>query len=702
MDPISQPPDKTVKYEIREDVAVICIDNPPVNALGYSTRLGVAEAIKAAEEDDQVKAVVIIGAGRLFSGGADIREFNTPNMTREPSLRTVIQIVENCSKPVIAAIGGTAMGGALELALGCNYRVAKPDAQVALPEVKIGLLPGAGGTQRLPRLAGLEMATNMIVSGSSVDAKSLEGTVFDELIDGDLIEGALQFAKKVAAQGGSHPKVRDRRVEYDNADGFLEFSRGAAALSAKNYPAPQKCIDAIQAAINKPFEEGLQEERDLFVDLLTGSESKALRHVFFAERAAAKISDVPEDTPIREIKKVAMVGAGTMGSGIAMNFLNAGIPVTLLDVNQTAVDRGLATIRKNYDISAKKGKLTEEAVAQRMGLLSDSLTFDSLAEADLIIEAVFEDMGAKEEVFKKIDAVAKAGAILASNTSTLDVDEIAAVTKRPQEVLGTHFFSPANVMKLLEVVRGGKTAKDVLATVMKLSKKINKVAVVSGVCDGFIGNRMLDPYVRQAGFLLEEGCLPERVDNVMEKFGFAMGPFRVGDLAGNDIGWAIRKRRRAEDPNQRFPKIGDMLCEQGRFGQKTGAGWYDYPADARKGQPSELVKKMIVENSRNLGIERREISEEEIVGRLVFSLVNEGAKILEEKIAARASDIDIAYLYGYGFPPFRGGPMFYADTIGLYNVVRGIRTYQKGVNGEVWKLSTLLVKLAEEGKEFNS
>jgi 3-hydroxyacyl-CoA dehydrogenase len=694
---------ETIECEIRDGVAFLRINNPPINGLGYSTRLGIVKAISTALEDNEVKSIVVAGAGKMFSGGADIREFNTPDMIREPTLRTVIDILENSRKPVIAAIDGAAMGGAFELVLACNYRVASPGAQVGLPEVKLGLLPGAGGTQRLPRLAGLELGLNMIVSGSIMDAKRLAGTpVFDEIIEGDLSIGAIEFAKKIVARGGPHPRVRDREIEHDNAEGLLQFSRQAVTAAAKNHPAPRRCIDAIEAAVKKPFEEGLREERDLFIELLNSTESKALRHVFFAERAASKISDVPENTPVRPITAIAVLGAGTMGSGIAMNFLNAAIPVTILEVNQEALDRGISVVRRNYENSAQKGKLTVDEIGARMSLLNGTLSFADIRNADLIIEAVFEELGVKETVFRILDNVAKEGAILATNTSTLDLNKIASFTKRAEDVVGMHFFSPANVMRLLEVVRGEKTAKDVLATVMRLAKKIGKIPVVSGVCDGFIGNRMIDQYFRQAGFLLEEGSFPEEVDRAIEEFGFAMGPFRVGDVAGNDIGWAIRKRRRAEHPERPYPRIADVLCEQGRFGQKTAAGWYEYQAGDRKARPSEFVRNLIIENSKSLGINRRRITAEEIVERLVFSLINEGAKILEEGIAARASDIDIVYLNGYGFPPWRGGPMFYADTIGLYNVLRGIRKYHRGLHGEVWDVADLLVRLSEQGKGFGS
>ncbi len=691
----------TAQYQVQDGIAVITLDNPPVNGLGHSTRLGIVEGMTRALDDAAVKAVVITGAGKAFSGGADIREFNTPKATQEPTLHSVIKVIENSTKPVVAAVHSVAMGGGLELALGCNYRVASKGAQIALPEVKLGILPGAGGTQRLPRVIGLEAALNMIVTGNPVLSEKFAGTrLFDEIVDGDVLPAAIAFARNVASASGPHPKVRDLKVRHENAEGFIAFAKNTVAAVAKNFPAPGKCVEAVAASL-KPFDEGLRIEREGFMFLVNTPESRALRHAFFGERAASKIPDVPSDTPTRKIEKVAVIGAGTMGGGISMNFLNAGIPVIVLETKQEALDRGVATIRRNYENSAKKGKLTQEKVEQRMGLLSTTLSYDDIKDADLIVEAVFEEMGVKETVFKKLDEVAKPGAILASNTSTLDVNKIASFTQRPQDVVGMHFFSPANVMKLLEVVRGDKTGKDVLATVMQVAKKIKKTAVVSGVCDGFIGNRMIEQYSRQAGYLLDEGALPEQVDKAIEKFGFAMGPFRMGDLAGNDIGWAIRKRRAVEKPDIQYSKTADLLCEMGRFGQKTGAGWYDYKPGDRKPYPNPQVNEMIVQHSKDLGITRRKISDEEIVERLVYALVNEGAKILEEGIASKASDIDMVYLTGYGFPLHRGGPMLYADQVGLYNVLLSMQRYAKGYHGEAWEPAPLLKKLAAEGKGFN-
>lgn len=693
-------------YEVRGQVAVITLNNPPVNGLGHATRLAVAEGVEQAENDPAIKAIVITGAGKAFSGGADIREFGSPKALAEPNLGSLITRVESCTKPVVAAIHSVAMGGGLELALGCHYRVTAPGAKIALPEVKLGLLPGAGGTQRLPRALGVEPALNMIVSGEPVASEQLAQVpgqvLFQKLIDGDLIDGAVQFAMEIADKRPL-PRVRDIKAQHPEAQAYFQFARNTVGAMSKNFPAPLQCVETVANAVSMKFEDGMRAEREAFQQLMLTPESKALRHAFFAERAASKIPDVPEDTPLRRVDKVAIIGAGTMGGGIAMNFLNAGIPVTILEMKQEALDRGIATIRKNYEAQVKKGKLKEDRYAQRMALLDTTLNYGDIGSADLVIEAVFEDIGVKEQVFRQLDEVMKPGAILASNTSTLDVDKIAAFTKRPQDVIGTHFFSPANVMKLLEVVRGAATAKDVLATVMALGKKIRKTCVVSGVCDGFIGNRMIEQYSRQAGFLLEEGCTPQQVDKAMERFGFAMGPFRMGDLAGNDVGWYIRKRRYQEKPDLRYSRTADLLCEMGRFGQKTGAGWYDYLPGKRDAIPSKTVLEMIDMHRSALGITPRKISDEEIVHRLVYALVNEGARILEEGIALRASDIDMVYLTGYGFPLWRGGPMCYADTVGLYNVVQAMKRFARNPHDDAkfWEPAPLLKRLADQGKGFN-
>ena len=695
----------SASYEVRDGVAVITLNNPPVNGLSYETRRAVAAGLDQAQADASVRAVVITGGGKAFSGGADIREFGLPKALAEPNLLTLIRMTEESSKPVVAAVNGVVMGGGLELALGCHYRVAAPKVPVALPEVKLGLLPGAGGTQRLPRVLGVETALNMIVSGEPVPSDVLAALpgqkLFDQVADGDVVAAAIAFARSVADQRPL-PRVRDLKASHPNADAYFQFARNTVKAMAKHFPAPPKCVDAVQAAVTKKIDDGLAYELELFKGLMLTPESKALRHAFFGERAAAKIPDVPEDTPQRKIAKVAVIGAGTMGGGISMNFLNAGIPVTILEMKQEALDRGVATIRKNYEAQVKKGKLEAKKYDQRMALLKTTLSYDDIKDADLVIEAVFEEMGVKEKVFKQLDAVMKPGAILASNTSTLDVNAIAAFTKRPQDVIGTHFFSPANVMKLLEVVRGAKTGKDVLATVMSLGKTIKKTAIVSGVCDGFIGNRMIEQYSRQAGFLLDEGCTPAQVDKAIERFGFAMGPFRMGDLAGNDIGWAIRKRRYVEHPNLRYSRTADLLCERGRFGQKTGAGWYDYQPGKRDAIPSSLVDKMIEDHRKELGLAPRKIGDDEIVHRLVYALVNEAAHILEEGIASKASDIDMVYLTGYGFPLWRGGPLCYADSRGLFNVVHTMKRFAANPHDDAafWQPAPLLARLAAEGKTF--
>jgi len=698
----------TAHYQSHGDVAVITLDNPPVNGLGLSTRQGIVAALEQANADAAIRAVVLTGAGKAFSGGADIREFGSPKALQDPNLLSVILALENFAKPIVAAIHSVCMGGGLELALGAHYRVAAPGCKVALPEVKLGLIPGAGGTQRLPRVLGVEAALNMIVSGEAVNSEMLAQVpgqkLFDKLAASaeSLMDEALAFARSVA-DVRPLPLVRNLPAKHPQGDAYFQFARNMVKGMSKNFPAPAKCVDAVEAATKKKFNDGMAFEREIFINLMWTSECRALRHLFVAERAASKIPDVPEDTPKRNIQSVAVIGAGTMGGGISMNFLNAGIPVKILEMKQEALDRGIATIRKNYEAQVKKGKLKQDKYEQRMALLSTTLDYADLKDADLVIEAVFEEIGVKQKVFEALDAVMKPGAILASNTSTLDVNKIANFTKRPQDVVGLHFFSPANVMKLLEVVRGDATAKDVLATVMSVAKKIKKTAVVSGVCDGFIGNRMVEQYARQGGFLLDEGCTPEQVDKAIEKFGFAMGPFRMGDLAGNDIGWAIRKRRAVEYPNLKYSKTADLLCEKGRFGQKTGAGWYDYVPGKRDAIPNAEVIQMIEEHRKALGITPRKVSDEEIVQRLVFSLVNEAAHILEEGIANKASDIDVVYIFGYGFPVHRGGPLKYADEVGLFNVAQAMKRFAQNPldDAAFWQPAPLLARLAAEGKTFN-
>ena len=691
-------------YALHGPVAVITIDNPPVNGMNHALRTSIVEGIDRAQADSSVSAIVLTGAGGLFSGGADIREFTTPQARAEPTLPTVIAIVESSEKPVIAAIGGSCMGGGLELALGCHFRVAVPHAQIALPEVKLGLLPGAGGTQRLPRAIGVEAALNMIVSGASVPCERFRGTaLFDAIADGDVLQGALAFASGERAGQRPLPRVRDIVIDYPNADALFQFARNTVGAMARGFPAPFKCIEAVAAAVTMPFEEGLRFERELFIQLAQTPESRALRHAFFAERAAAKIPDVPSGTAPRAINAAAVVGAGTMGGGIAICLLDAGIPVTILETKQEALDKGIATIRSHYHKALAKGRLAAGDAERRMGMLKPTLVYEDLAGADLIIEAVFEDLAVKKQVFERLDAVAKPSAILASNTSTLDLNRIAGFTARPQNVVGMHFFSPAHVMKLLEVVRGARTADDVLVTAMSVAKRMRKTAVVSGVCDGFIGNRMIEQYLRQALFLLEEGASPGQVDRALEKFGMAMGPFRMSDLAGNDVGWYIRKRRYVEKPDVVYSRIADRLCELGRFGQKTGLGWYRYESGRRDALTDPAVDALIASYRTEHGMTPRKIADREIVDRCIYALVNEGARILEDGIALRASDIDVVYLTGYGFPLYRGGPMHYADTVGLFNVIRAMRRFAAFGRGDpaFWQPAPLLARLAAEGKTFN-
>ena len=691
-------------YALHGPVAVITLDNPPVNGMNHALRTRIVEGLDRAQGDSSVNAIVLTGAGGLFSGGADIREFTTPQARAEPTLPTVIAIVEASEKPVIAAIGGSCMGGGLELALGCHFRVAAPHAQIALPEVRLGLLPGAGGTQRLPRAIGVEAALNMIVSGASTPCERFGGTaLFDAIVDGDVLQAALAFASSERAGQRPLPRVRDIVIDYPQADALFQFARNTVRAIARGFPAPLKCIEAVAAAVAMPFDEGLRFERELFIQLAQTPESRALRHAFFAERAAAKIPDIPSGTAPRPINAAAVIGAGTMGSGIAICLLDAGVAVTVLETKQEALDKGMATIRSHYDKALAKGRLAAGDAERRIGMLKPTLDYDDLAGADLIIEAVFEDLAVKKQVFERLDAVAKPAAILASNTSTLDLNRIAGFTARPQNVVGMHFFSPANVMKLLEVVRGARTADDVLVTAMNVAKRMRKTAVVSGVCDGFIGNRMVEEYLRQALFLLEEGASPGQVDRALEKFGMAMGPFRMSDLAGNDVGWYIRKRRYVEKPDVVYSRIADRLCELGRFGQKTGLGWYRYEPGRRDALPDPAVDALIASYRAELGNAPRKIADQEIVDRCIYALVNEGARILEDGIALRASDIDVVYLTGYGFPLYRGGPMHYADTVGLFNVIRAMRRFAASGRGDpaFWQPAPLLARLAGEGQTFN-
>lgn len=690
-------------YSVRDGIAVITMNNPPVNGLGSVLRPGILAGIRKAEADPAVKALVLIGSAKAFSGGADIREFNTPKAFEPPSLPEINDAQDAFPKPMIAAIGGFALGGGLELALGCHYRVALPGAQLGLPEVKLGILPGSGGTQRLPRVVGAAKAIEMMTTGNPVRAEeALKLGLVDEIVTGDLLEGAIAFAKKLIAEGRGPRRIRDMAVKVEgDPKQFFERARAEVAKASRGYPAPLEIVACVEAAATRPFDEGRKFERERFQVLVETVESKALRHMFFAERQTTKIPDVPEDTPTREIRKAAVIGAGTMGGGIAMCFANAGIPVTVVETSQAALDRGMETIRRNYAGTVAKGRLKQEEMDRRMALIRPTLRLEDVADADIVIEAVFERMEVKQDVFRRLDAIAKPGAILATNTSTLDVNAIAAVTRRPQDVIGTHFFSPANVMRLLEVVRGDRTAKDVLATTMKLGKTLKKVPVVSGVCDGFIGNRMLEKYVQQSMFLLDEGATPQQVDAALTNWGLAMGPFTMYDMAGNDIGWEIRKRRAKERPDMVYSKVGDRICERGWFGQKAGRGWYRYEPGSRKPIPDPEVEAIIAEYRREIGVTPRPISDEEIVERCIYALVNEGARILEEGIALRASDIDMVYLTGYGFPPYRGGPMFYADTVGLAKVLAAIERFQKGYQGGQWQVAPLLARLAKEGKRFN-
>ena len=675
------------------DIAVLTINSPPVNALSERVREGIRDGIRRAEADPAAKAIVLICDGRTFIAGADISEFGKP--LSGVSLPDAQAAIENCTKPVIAAIHGTALGGGLEVALVCHYRVAVPSAKLGLPEIKLGLLPGAGGTQRLPRLIGPEAAAEAILSGTPFGARQAkEGGVVDEIVEeGKLREGALKFARHVIDAGLPLVKVRDRDEKVAPFRGKPElFQKIAKAHARKNrgFEAWTRALDCVRDAVELPIEEGLKRERAAFMELLVSTQSKAQRHVFFAERQVWKIADIAHDTPTLPVRKVGIIGAGTMGGGISMNFLNAGLPVTIVETAQAALDRGLGVIRKNYENTAKKGRMTTADVETRMGLLSSALDLSALADCDLIIEAVFEDMAIKKEIFAKLDSLAKPGAILASNTSYLDVDEIASVTQRPGSVLGMHFFSPANVMRLLEVVRGAKTDKPVVATAMKIAKQIGKIGVLVGVCHGFVGNRMLAERQREAGKLILEGAMPWDVDRVLYDFGMPMGPFAMSDLAGLDIGWS--KERSSSST------IREILCEQDRRGQKTGAGFYDYDEN-RNAKPSPLVEKAILDFAAARGINRRDISDQEILERCLYPMVNEGAKILEEGKAQRASDVDIVWINGYGWPVYTGGPMFWADTVGLDKVLAALKGYQAKM-GDEFKPSALLERLVAEGKGF--
>jgi len=688
------------------DIAVITVNNPPVNALSPGVPEGISDAIEQIANDPSVKAAVLIGAGKTFVAGADIKEFGkiTSGKTqRGVAFVPMLRRMEDSPKPVVMAIHGQAFGGGLELAMAGHYRVAAPSAVVGQPEVKLGLIPGAAGTQRLPRLAGVAKAVEMCADGNPIKAKeALSLGIVDRLIEGDLLQGAVAFAREVA--GKPAPKTRERNEKLgtpeQNAPVFAA-ARDAARKKARGLMAPQAAIDAVEAATKLGFDEGVEAERKLFTECLFSDQSKAMIHVFFGEREVAKVPDVPKETPVIPVNSAAVIGAGTMGGGIAMNFANAGIPVLLKETDQAALDRGVNTIRKNYDNSVKKGRFTQQQMDERMALIKPTLTYDGFEKADMIVEAVFEGMALKKQVFGELDRICKKGAVLASNTSTLSIDEIASATSRPESVIGTHFFSPANVMRVLEIVRGKASSKEVIATCMQLSKKLGKVGVLVGNCRGFVGNRMFGPYRREAQFMAEEGASVEAIDKAMYDFGLAMGPMAVGDLAGLDVGWRIRKEfKHLEKPGVRQPLAEDRLCEMGRYGQKTGAGWYKYDEN-RRAIPDPVVEENVRKWAAEAGIRQHPISKEEIVDRLLYALVNEGARILEEGYALRAVDIDIIYLNGYGFPAHRGGPMWYADTVGLKKVYDRISEFHQQ-HGELWEPAPLLKRLAEEDRGFAS
>jgi 3-hydroxyacyl-CoA dehydrogenase len=691
------------RFEKRGNVGIIWINNPPVNAISVGVRAALIDGVAQLASDPEIKVGVLACEGRTFMAGADITEFGKPPLS--PGLHEAIKAVESSVKPIVAAIHGTAFGGGLEVALGCQYRVAVAGAKIGLPEVKLGLLPGAGGTQRLPRLIGIEAALGIIVSGDPVPAtQAAKAGVIDKIVEGDLLECALDYAQGLAARKAPLRKVRDLEVDPSKIpSGFFDAARKRVAKEKKNLFAPQRIVDALEAAATLPFDKGMARERELFLQCAQNSQSKALQHVFFAERKAANVPNLDKNVAKRDIKSVAIIGAGTMGGGIAMNFLNVGIPVTLLEMTQDALDRGVGVIRKNYENTASKGKLMLEQVQQRMGLLKPTLSYDDLRDADLVIEAVFETMAIKKDVFAKLDKAVKKGAILASNTSYLSIDEIAGSTSRPADVVGMHFFSPANVMRLLEIVRGAKTAQDVLVTVVDIAKRINKVGVVCGNRDGFIGNRMLGGYAYQASLMVLEGAMPEQVDAALRNFGMPMGVLQMSDLAGLDVGYKSRKDRDPASFDGRVSRSADLLVEMGRMGQKTQAGYYDYAPGDRTPRPSPVVAEIIEKVSMEYGIARRKFTDEEIVERCFLALMNVGCDVLSEGVAYRASDIDIVYLYGYGFPAYRGGPMFWAENeVGLKTALEKLKKYSAATGGKWLKVSPLLEKLVAEGKGFAS
>ncbi len=691
-----------VEYAVRDGVAVIAVNNPPVNALSVGVPQGIVDGVARAGADPAVGAVVLVGAGRGFIAGADISEFFNPPAGENATIFDAMDALEGAALPVVAGIHGAALGGGLEVALACHYRCGAAGSQYGLPEVKLGLLPGAGGTQRLPRLIGPERALPLIVGGDFVpDEKARALGIVDRLVDGDIVDGAVAWARELADSGAPLRRIRDIATPKPARPAFFDDFRKSIARRQRGFLAPFNIVECVRAAVELPFDEGMARERALFDECHKSDKARAQIHLFFAERAAGKIPDVPRTTPTRKVERAAVLGAGTMGGGIAMNFVNVGIPVTLVEQNEEALQRGLAVIRGNYEATAAKGRIAAADVETRMGLIEPTTDYGRIAAADIVVEAVFEEMDIKKEVFRKIDGIARDGAILATNTSTLDVNEIAAVTRRPEAVIGMHFFSPANVMRLLENVRGEKSAPGTIATAMAVGKRIGKVPVLVGVCDGFVGNRMLAHYGRQAHDMIIEGALPQQVDGALYEFGLAMGPFAMGDLAGLDVGWRIRKRRMAElGLNRSDDPVGDALCEKGRYGQKTGAGWYRYDKGSRAPRPDPEVEAMIVAESERRGVARREIGAEEIVERCMYQLVNEGAKILEEGIALRAGDIDAIYANGYGFPRWRGGPMFYADTVGLRTVYDAVSRYYDAL-GEAWRPAPLLERLARAGETFN-
>jgi 3-hydroxyacyl-CoA dehydrogenase len=682
-----------VDYNVEEGVAVLTLNNPPVNALSQGVRQGLKEGVEKALADDSAQAILIFCEGRTFIAGADISEFSSGPM--EPNFHAVLSTMDASPKPIVAAIHGTALGGGLETALCCNYRVAVSSAKFGLPEVNLGLLPGAGGTQRLPRVVGVEKTLAMVTSGVPIGAAEAHQLgLVDQLVEGDLRAEALAFAKDKAAQGGSHPRVRDNDDKLQSAKDNPEIfaaTRKMLARKTRGFLAPEYNIRCIEAAVNQPFDEGLKTEGKLFAELMAGPQSQAQQYFFFSERQAGKVPGLSDDAKELPIAKVGVIGGGLMGGGISMNFANVGVPVTIVETNQKALDRGLGTIRKNYENTARKGRLTEEAVEQRCGLIQGTLDMSDLADCDLIIEAVFENMAVKKDIFTRLDGIAKPGAILASNTSALDLNEIASVTSRPESVIGLHFFSPANVMKLLEVVRGAKTSDEVIKTSMALAKRIRKVAVLVGVCPGFVGNRILFSRQIEASKLALEGAPIQQVDKVLFDFGFPMGAFQMGDLAGLDLGW--------DKDNSNPMDVKDRLCELGRRGQKTAAGYYDYDEN-RMPTPAAVTAELFAEVAAAQGISQSEISDQEILDRCLLPMINEGAKILEEGIAVRASDIDVTYVYGYGWPVYRGGPMHYANTMGLDKVLAKIRHYHETTGDDFWAPSALLVSLAEQGKRF--